>query len=793
MQYQKRTFALSLTLLAGICTGASGTQPQQDTSSPTAAVQAASQSLDLRPGDLELMQRAINNPLEFIAIPGEREFRGELIVHAKEGKVADAEARVAPLTLRTSTFVPERVIKVPDGMSEGQLAAMLMATGDYEFVEPNWTLFPAVTPNDPQFGSSWQHTRLQSTDAWDIETGGSNIIVAVCDSGVDLDHPDLQDALIPGFNSETGRAQAIGGEVDDVNGHGTFVAGCAAAQGNNATGVTGVGWDFSIMPIRVTNRSDGNASAFAILDGARWAAENGAHVVNASFSGGTSASNQSTGRYLKEHGALLFWAAGNDGSFITPNRPDYVLVGATTSSDNRANFSNFGPAVDVTAPGASVRSTRRFGTYGNGSGTSYASPIAAGVGAMIYAMNPDFIADDVQDILYHSVDDLGAPGRDDSFGRGRVNTHNAVLLAQTYQRPTLLPISSTFEDSSWQSLFAASVGDVETSAPADAPEGVSVLRLDHNDTLVSERLAGRTLYDDAMISFALRSNGLEAGESLLVQYLENPDDAGDDSWATLNEIDSRGLSSSEFVRFNQELPAEMQWHGMRLRFVANGSDASDAWLIDDLSLDLIPASDAPLDQRFESNTIDPVAWFTVTNTEAVYDSGTFAARLSDNATLRSNDIPLLQFGFVQPYLYFNAWVDGSVSPDDTLSVEVVTVGGDWETLATISASELSTSPGFINLDMPIYTWGVDNMEVRFTTSTSGAFYLDDVYLGVEAPSSACSDADLAEPFGELNFFDVSAFLSAFSANEPAADLNGDGQYNFFDVSGYLTLFNAGCP
>jgi len=791
MHDKTRTIALSLALLAGLSAGAAAYESQPDTPS---AVRAAAQSLELQPGDLELMQQAINNPIGFVEVPGERTFRGELIVHAIKDKVASAEARVAPLTLRQSDFVPERVIKVPDGMSEGQLAAMLMATGDYEFVEPNWTLYPAVIPNDSQYGSSWQHTRLQSAAAWDLHTGTSDIIVAICDSGIDLDHSDLQAALVPGYNAASRRTQANGGDVSGITNHGTFVAGCAAAQGNNNRGVVGVGWDFSIMPIRVSN-TDGSASSFDILDGARWAAENGAHVINVSYTGGTSGSNQSTSRYLKEQGALMFWASGNADSFISPNRPDYVIVGSTTSSDIRSSFSNYGPAVDVTAPGSSVRSTNWSGSYSNGSGTSYASPIAAGVGAMIYSVNPDFNADDVQDILYNSVDDLGATGRDDNFGRGRVNTFNAVQLAKSYVRPTVLPISSSFEDSAWQDLYAASVGSVETSSPADAPEGVSVLRLDHDDTLVSERLAGRTLYDDAMLSFMLRNEGLEAGESLLVQHLENPEVAGADSWVTIAEIDNRGIVSDEFVSFNYELPDELQWHGVQLRFVANGNDASDVWLIDNLSIDLIPASDAPLNDQFESNAIGPVAWLSSTNTETAFVNNSFVAELSDGATLRSNDIPLLQFGFVQPYLYFDAWVDGSVSPDDTLMIEVVTQNGSWETLETINASELSTSSGFINLDMPIYTWAVDDMQVRFTTSTSGAFYLDNVYLGVEAPNSNnnCSDADLAEPFGELNFFDVSAFLSAFSANDPTADFNGDGLFNFFDVSGFLSQFSAGCP
>lgn len=794
MQHQTRTFALSLTLFAGLCAGAANGQDNAGNSTPT-AVRAAAQSLRLQPGDIELMRQAIDRPIEFTELKGVREFRGELIVHARTGKVASAEARVAPLTLRRSAFVPERVISVPAGMSEGQLAAMLMATGDYEFVEPNWTLYPAVEPNDSQYGSSWQHSRLQSEAAWNLTTGGNEVIVAICDSGVDTNHPDLQNLLIPGFNAASGQSQASGGSVEDVNGHGTFVSGCAAAQGNNGIGVVGVGWNFPIMPIRVSNNSDGTASAFAILDGARWAAENGAKIINASFSGGTSSSNQSTARYLKEQGALLFWAAGNDGSFIEPNRPDYVIVGSTTSSDNRSGFSNFGPAVDVTAPGSSVRSTRIGGSYGNGSGTSYASPIAAGVGAMIFSVNEDFIPDDVQDILYNSVDDLGATGRDDNFGRGRVNTFKAVQNAMSYVRPTVLPVGDGFEDTSWTDLFSIESGSPSLVTMPEAPQGQSVLELGQGDAIESGRLAGRTLYDDSMVSFAMRALGLEAGDSLQVQYLENPEVAGADSWATLAEIDERGLVNDEFIRYNIPLPFDMQWHGVQLRFVANADDGDDTWLLDDLSIDVLTDSTAPLEENFESGHINPVAWNIDTNTTATYDSGTFAAALSDNATLQSFDLPLLQFGFVQPYLYFNAWANAASDIDDTLTVEVYTVGGSWELLTTLNGAELGTSPQFIELNMPIYTWALNTQKVRFRTNTDAQFYIDDVYLGVEPPSSggSCSDADLAEPLGELDFFDVSAFLSAFNSGQPSADFNNDGTFDFFDVSGFLTLFNAGCP
>lgn len=792
MQHQTRTLAFTFTLLSGLCVSTAVAQDNAGARTPT-ALSIGAQSLHLQPGDDVIMRDAIEHPIVFTQTKGEREFRGELIVHARAGKRASAEARIAPLTLRQSAFVPERVIQVPQGMSEGQLAAMLMATGDYAFVEPNWTLFPAIIPNDAQFSSSWQHTRIQSADAWDLTTGGNEVVVAICDSGVDTDHPDLQNLLVSGYNAASSISQTNGGSVEDVNGHGTFVSGCAAAQGNNGIGVVGAGWNFPIMPVRVSNNSDGTASSFAILEGARWAAENGAKIINVSFSGGTSSSNQSTARYLKEQGALMFWAAGNDSAFIEPVRPDYVIVGSTTSSDNRSGFSNFGPAVDVAAPGSSVRSTQRGGGYGNSSGTSFASPIAAGVGAMIFSVNPDFIPDDVQDILYNSVDDLGPTGRDDSFGRGRVNTFKGVQNAMNYVRPTVLPVSSVFEDGSWTELFSISSGSPSLLSLPQAPQGASVLALGQGDAIESVRLAGRTLYDDSMISFAARAQGLEAGDALLVQYLQNPEVAGIDSWATITQIDNRGLVNNEFIRFNIPLSFDIQWHGVQLRFVAVGDDADDRWMLDDLSIDILPPASAPLDENFESNQINPVAWNIDTNTQPTFNSGTFAAALGDNATLQSFDLPMLQFGIVQPFLTFDAWADAASDINDTMSVEVFTVAGTWELLTTLNGEDLGTSPQPIELNMPVYTWALNTQKVRFKTNTNGLFYLDNVYLGTEAPSSACSDADLAEPLGQLDFFDVSAFLTAFNSGQPSADFNNDTKFDFFDVSGFLTLFNAGCP
>jgi len=793
--------ALSATMIsiaAGSALSASNSSSQEPTNSAQSnaahiqrATQIAADTLALEPGDAELFDQALRSPILFTAIPNERTFTGQLIVHSKAGKNKAATSRISPITVKESAFVNEFVITVPAGMTEGELAAILMATGDYEFVEPNWTLYPAVVPNDPQFGSSWQHTRLQSANAWDLHTGTANIIVAICDSGVDDDHPDLVDSLVLGYNAASNAEQVNGGLVDDINGHGTFVAGCAAARGNNAIGVSGVGWDFSIMPIRVTNNSNGTASGFDLLEGARWAADHGAQIVNVSFSGGTSPSNQSTGAYLKSQGALLFWAAGNDNGFVSPNRPDYVLVASTTSSDNKSGFSNFGPAVDIAAPGSSVRSTRRFGTYGNGSGTSYASPIAAGVGAMIFSVNPEFSPDDVQAILYSSVDDLGAPGRDDSFGRGRVNTHNAILAAQSYISPIITPLNESFESTDWQDLFVATTGIVETTPSPDAPDGSSVLVLNNNDIVETVTLAGRSTSGSITLAFELKAQSIEPGESLEIQYLENPETLPN-TWTTLHSISGQGLTASEFVLHQIVLPNEYKWHGVQLRFVANGSDSSDVWMIDSFSIDQSVVLVAPLDDNFESGLISSLRWDDIINAQIALDNN-HSVQLADEAILESHEIPLDVFGIVPAFIRFDAWTDGNQSPSDELAIEVFNIVNFWENADTILASDLTTEPQSFEINVPFSAIAIDDMRVRFLASTTSAFHIDNVYVGVDELSAGCNAADLAEPFDTLNFFDISAFLSAFSAQDSAADFNNDGVFNFFDISEFLTIFSIGCP
>lgn len=794
--------ALALSLFLSCAGAAVGAEPAPNAGpqgpTPAAAkaslAERAARVLDLRPGDAERI--AVAQPLAFRAVPGDREFSGELIVRTRdragESSRRAASSRIAPLTTRRSAFVEEFVVRVPEGMTEGELAGVLMATGDYEFAEPNWTLYPLATvPNDPQYNQSWQHQRLQSALAWDLHRGSPDVIVAVCDSGVRTNHEDLAAALVPGYNSASHLAEADGGAVQDINGHGTFVAGCAAAIGNNGRGVTGVGWNLRIMPIRVTNSSGGTAGHFALLEGARWAANHGAKIVNVSFTGANTSSNNAAARDVKLAGGLLFWASGNDGAPFTGILPDLVIVGSTNSSDNRSNFSNYGPGLGVVAPGSSVRSTQMGGGYGNSSGTSFASPIAAGVGAMIFSANPALSPDDVQDVLYRSADDLGAPGFDQYYGHGRVNTYKAVTMAMSYVPRLPLPLTEDFDSASWADVFASLTGAPGLVTDPDAPTGASALELTGSEAAVTAPLTGRGVTTNDAIRLAVRTLGAEPGEALIVEY-----EGEDGSWSPVFTAPASGADTG-YVVHEEPVPLGFRHHGVRLRVRADGSDASDRWLVDALSIGPASAPSAPFAETFDTGRASRVRWIEAPGTSVVLQGTDFVMRMPDGAAAQTVGIPIIDLFAMEQYAYFFVAGDG-VGAGDKLTVEWYTPQTGWQTLGVVDGGTVGAAQTGVEFPVPFTAITSNNFRLRFSAQTAGgAFLVDDVNVGTARlpdENLGCSAADLAEPFGTLNFFDLSAFLALFNADDPAADFAEPfGSLNFFDVSAYLSAFNAGCP
>jgi len=311
------------------------------------------------------------------------------------------------------------VLRVPPQAQE-QVRQALMKTGLFTFAEPDAQGKGALTPNDVNYPSEWHLPKVQAPGAWDMSTG-SGVTIAFVDSGIDPSHPDLAPNLISGVSY-------IGGSTADVLGHGTAVAGAAAAIGNDVIGVAGVAWA-KIMPLVALNSS--NWATYAdIASAITYAADHGARIINISIIGDTPSSTlQSAVNYAWNKGSVVFAAAGNSSS-SSPGYPaacdNAVAVSATNSSDGLSSFSNYGSWIDIAAPGENILTTMNGGGYGYWNGTSLASPIAAAVGALVLSRNPSLSAASLVSIIQNNADNVG-PSQ--YFGAGRVNAYRAVIAA----------------------------------------------------------------------------------------------------------------------------------------------------------------------------------------------------------------------------------------------------------------------------------------------------------------------------------------------------------------------------
>jgi subtilisin family serine protease len=355
---------------------------------------------------------------------------GRLLVGFQENAPA---ARIAALVgaarAQVVGQIPQigvRVLQLPAGASEAAAARAFAQQPEVAFAEPDRILPPAAVPNDPYFSREWHLAKISAPTAWDTTTGSSGVIIAILDTGVNGAHPDLAGLMVPGWNCYNNNA-----DTADVYGHGTGVAGSAAATSNNGIGVAGVAWNCMLMPIRISD-TNGYASFSAMADGLTWAADHGAKVANISYIATGSSTVSTAARYFQNKGGVVTVAAGNNGTFDSASDNPYVLtVSATDSSDVLATWSNTGNNVDVAAPGVSIYSPFWTGGYGSGSGTSFAAPIVAGIAALVMSANPSLTPSQVQEVIKQSADDLGAPGSDSSYGAGRVNAERAVTLALT--------------------------------------------------------------------------------------------------------------------------------------------------------------------------------------------------------------------------------------------------------------------------------------------------------------------------------------------------------------------------
>ncbi len=406
----------------------------------------------------------------------------ELIIQAKagvsRGQIAEALEGLGTASVGDIPQIRLKRIKVQSHEFE-KVKAALKKNPHIKFAEPNYIAEASFTPNDARYYSQWHLQKISAAPGWDISTGSTNVPIAIIDSGVDPTHPDLTGKLISGYNFVAGNT-----DTHDVMGHGTAVAGSAAAISNNYTGVAGVAWQNPVMPLVVINSSN-YATYYDIAMAITYAADHGAKIINLSLAGSSSSSTlQNAVNYAWNKGAVIFAAAANY-STSTPYYPaacnNVVAVSATTSSDTPASFSNYGNWVDISAPGVSILTTTNGGTYSSWSGTSFSSPIAAGLGALIMSVNSSLTNTQIVDIIEKNADDLGAPGFDPYFGYGRINVYKSVLAAYNTM-PAPDGIAPTAAITSPVNS-ATVVGSVTVNVSAGDNVGVSKVELYVNGTL----------------------------------------------------------------------------------------------------------------------------------------------------------------------------------------------------------------------------------------------------------------------------------------------------------------------
>jgi thermitase len=424
---------------------------------------------------------------------------GELVVGLEHGNLAlplQAMEMVGTIASQNPP-INAYVVRLAPGISMESAGEFLRALPGVRYVEPNYLAFAFATPNDPSYGQQYGLARIQAHLAWDIWQPQRTVYIAIIDTGIDSNHPDLTNKMrrhsggaIYGYNTLNNTTNAL-----DDNGHGTHCAGIAAAEINNGIGVAGVAaWNpavanarsyVQLMPVKVLS-SSGSGSLDGVARGITWAADNGAHILSLSLGASSGAQQlQDAVNYAWNRGCLVVVAAGNSGS-SSPQYPAYytnsIAVAATDSTDTLASFSQYGSWVDIAAPGVNILSTYPNNQYQSLSGTSMACPHVAGAAAVLWSHNPNLTNAQLRSALETNVDPYQPyNGRTIAQGAGRLNVYRALQAVgggQTQPSLDTLSLNPT-------SVVGGNSATGTVTLTAAAPSGGFVVNLSSSNSSVA--------------------------------------------------------------------------------------------------------------------------------------------------------------------------------------------------------------------------------------------------------------------------------------------------------------------
>ena len=331
------------------------------------------------------------------------------------------------------------------------VANKIKKLSNIEWAEPKYVRSIAFTPNDSSYSSQYNLSLINAAGAWNISKGDATVVIGIVDTGVDWMHPDLYANIWhnPNWQNDTNfPGDSIGWDFGGLNGtpdnnpmedkpfHGTAVAGAASAVTNNDVGIAGIGYNCKIMPVKAAEADITDASGDPYIvygfEGIIYAVNHGAKVINCSWGGdGFSNYEQSVIDYAVSKGALVVAAAGNDNSsedFYPASYNGVLAVAATDQNDLKASFSNYAANVSVSAPGVNIYSTWSTSSYAYVNGTSFSSPITAGLAGLVFSHFPSYTPEQVIQQIRVNSDNISSKNSQYQYllGYGRIDAYKAL-------------------------------------------------------------------------------------------------------------------------------------------------------------------------------------------------------------------------------------------------------------------------------------------------------------------------------------------------------------------------------